>query len=668
MDAQAIYMFQRNPNERRSDGPQRPNNGSNGNNNGNPRPRDSMSTILFRSLIIVGVMLLVWYLFQFFAQGSNSNNQNVIDIPYSTFYVQVKDDNVKTAVFQGQDITGTLYKAISNPNTSSNVKSSTQYHVTQLPVGGPTQYGDPTLIPLLLLHNVDFRAQPPADNNLFNILLSILPWIFLIALFFFIMRRATQGQQNIFSFGKSRAKLVLEDRPSTTFADVAGVDEAKNDLVEVVEFLKTPTKFQRLGGKIPRGVLLVGPPGTGKTLLARAVAGEASVPFFSISGSEFVEVLVGVGASRVRDLFDQAKKAAPSIIFIDEIDAVGRQRGSSINSNDEREQTLNQLLVEMDGFDVRQAVVVIAATNRPDGLDKALLRPGRFDRRVTVERPDWNGRLAILKIHSKGVPMASDVDLITIARATPGMVGADIANLVNEAALLAARRNLIAVTQNCFDAALDKILIGAERPLVLSEADLNVVAYHESGHALTGLLQEDVDPVTKVTIVPRGQTLGVTQYTPLDDRYNYSKEYLEAQLVTALGGRAAEQVAIGRITTGAENDLQRVTAIARQMVTRWGMSERLGTISFSEHKDPFAGTVLATGSREYSEQTAIIIDEEVNRLVKWAYDRAVSLLTSHRETLEGIARALHLHETLDAKQLRAILEDTHAVHTGPLLP
>src|SRR6266851_1010849 len=665
MDAQAIYMFQRNPNERRSDGPQRPNNGSNGNNNGSPRPRDSMSTILFRSLIIVGVMLLVWYLFQFFSQGSNSNNQNVIDIPYSTFYTQVQAGNVKTAVFQGQDITGVLYEALKNPNTSSNVKSSTQYHVTQLPVGGPTQYGDPTLIPLLLQHNVDFRAQPPADNSVLNIVLGFLPWIFLIALFFFIMRRATQGQQNIFSFGKSRAKLILEDRPSTTFADVAGVDEAKNDLVEVVEFLKTPTKFQRLGGKIPRGVLLVGPPGTGKTLLARAVAGEASVPFYSISGSEFVEVLVGVGASRVRDLFDQAKKAAPSIIFIDEIDAVGRQRGSSINSNDEREQTLNQLLVEMDGFDVRQAVVVIAATNRPDGLDKALLRPGRFDRRVTVERPDWNGRLAILKIHSRDVPLASDVDLVTIARATPGMVGADLANLVNEAALLAARRNLDAVNQNCFDEALDKILLGAERPLVLSEDDLNVVAYHEGGHALTGLLTENVDPVSKVTIVPRGQALGVTQYTPLDDRYNYSKEYLESQLVTALGGRAAEQVAIGQITTGAENDLQRVTAIARQMITRWGMSERLGTISFSEREDPFAGTALATGSREYSEKTATIIDEEVNRLVNWAHDRAVGVLSEHRVTLDRIAKALRLQETLDAKQLRVIMEETGAINAAP---
>jgi cell division protease FtsH len=367
----------------------------------------------------------------------------------------------------------------------------------------------------------------------------------------------------------------------------------------------------------------------------------------------------------VRDLFDQAKKAAPSIIFIDEIDAVGRQRGSSINSNDEREQTLNQLLVEMDGFDVRQAVVVIAATNRPDGLDKALLRPGRFDRRVTVERPDWNGRLAILKIHSRDVPLASDVDLVTIARATPGMVGADIANLVNEAALLAARRNLDAVNQNCFDEALDKILLGAERPLVLSEDDLNVVAYHEGGHALTGLLTENVDPVSKVTIVPRGQALGVTQYTPLDDRYNYSKEYLESQLVTALGGRAAEEVAIGQITTGAENDLQRVTAIARQMITRWGMSERIGTISFSEREDPFAGTALATGSREYSEKTATIIDEEVNRLVNWAHDRAVGLLSEHRVTLDRIAKALRLQETLDAKQLRVIMEETGAINAAP---
>src|SRR6266487_4483667 len=661
MDTQVLYMFQRNPHDPGSAGQRRPDNGSNGSNGGSPRNKSRQGLKLF--LLIVGIVLIFWVLPQIFSQGSNVHGQNVGELPYSAFYQQVQAGNVKDATVQGQDITGDLRKAISLTDAHGNAVLTSQYNLTQLP------NGDPNLIPLLNQYHVQYQAKPVADHNLLlNIVVSFLPLILVFGVIFFMSRRATQSQQNVFSFGKTRAKVVLRDRPSTTFADVAGVDEAKYDLVEVVEFLKTPRKFQRLGGKIPRGVLLVGPPGTGKTLLARAVAGEAEVPFFSMSGSEFVEVLVGMGASRMRDLFDQAKKAAPSIIFIDEIDAVGRQRGSSINSNDEREQTLNQLLVEMYGFDTRQSVVVIAATNRPDGLDKALLRPGRFDRRVTVERPDWNGRLAILKIHTRGVPLAKDVDLITIARATPGMVGADIANLVNEAALLAARRNLIAVTQHCFDDALDKILIGAERPLILSEADLNVVAYHEGGHALTGLLQEDVDPVTKVTIVPRGQALGVTQYTPLDDRYNYSKEYLEARLVTALGGRAAEQVAIGHITTGAENDLQQVTAIARQMVTRWGMSERLGTISYSEREDPFAGTVLATGSREYSEQTAIIIDEEVNRLVKWAYDRAVSLLTSHRETLEGIARALHLHETLDAKQLRAILEDTHAVHTGPLLP
>src|SRR6266702_542152 len=611
MDTQLMHIFQHPPNDQEPLGRQRSNNPGNGDNTNGTSPGKKEPSPLRTFLLIVGMVALLGagYLF-LFGQSSDMSGQPVGEVPYSAFYQQVQAGNVKDATFQGQDITGEFKNALSLTDANGNPVLTTQYHLTQLP------NGDPNLVALLNRYHVQYQAKPVAGNNsLLNIFVGFLPLLLVFGLIFFFARRATQSQQNIFSFGKTRAKVVPGDRPSTTFADVAGVDEAKYDLVEVVEFLKTPEKFQRLGGKIPRGVLLVGPPGTGKTLLARAVAGEARVPFFSMSGSEFVEVLVGVGASRVRDLFDQAKKAAPSIIFIDEIDAVGRQRGSNINSNDEREQTLNQLLVEMDGFDTHQAVVVIAATNRPDGLDKALLRPGRFDRRVVVERPDWNGRLAILKIHARGIPLAQDVDLITIARATPGMVGADIANLVNEAALLAARRNLIAVTQNCFDDALDKILIGAERPLVLSEADLNVVAYHESGHALTGLLQEDVDPVTKVTIVPRGQALGVTQYTPLDDRYNYSKEYLEAQLVTALGGRAAEQVAIGRITTGAENDLQQVTAIARQMVTRWGMSERLGTISFSERDDPFTRTPLATGSREYSEQTASIIDEEVNRMV-----------------------------------------------------
>jgi len=654
-------MYQ-NPNEPGSRGPQIPNNGGNGNGNNSGGPNGS--SLLVRAVIIGAILLVVWFLFQYFAGSNNSSSAtsgpNVIEIPYSTFYQEVQAGNVATATFQGQDVTGTFKHQIPVTDANGNQKTGTQYHFTQLP------NGDPTLTALLVHYNVQVSAQPSGDNNLLlNILINFLPWLLILGIFFMVFRRASQSQQNIFSFGKSKAKLILEDRPTTTFGDVAGVDEAKNDLVEVVDFLKTPQKFQRLGGKIPRGVLLVGPPGTGKTLLARAVAGEAGVPFFSISGSEFVEVLVGVGASRVRDLFEQAKKASPSIIFIDEIDAVGRQRGSSINSNDEREQTLNQLLVEMDGFDTRQAVVVLAATNRPDGLDKALLRPGRFDRRVTVERPDWNGRLAILKIHTRGVPLAKDIDLITIARGTPGMVGADLANLVNEAALLAARRNLDAVNQHCFDEALDKILIGAERPLILSDADLNVIAYHEGGHALTGLLTEYVDPVSKVTIVPRGQALGVTQYTPLDDRYNYSQDYLEGQLVTALGGRAAEQVAIGRITTGAENDLQRVTAIARQMVTSWGMSERLGTISYSDREDPFAGTALANRSHEYSERTASVIDEEVNRIVNWAYNRAVSVLTEHKETLDRIARALRMYETIDAKQLREIMIETGAINSAP---
>jgi cell division protease FtsH len=655
------HLYQRNPNDSGPNGPQRPGGETNGNgNNGGPSGGSGMS-LLVRSLILIGMVLLIWYLFQyFFNGGSSSSSPNAIEIPYSTFIQQVQAGNVKDVVFQGQDVNGDFKNAVTLTDVNGNTKQGTTFHFTQL------ANGDPNLIKLLNSSGVVYQAKPASDNGLlFTVLFNVLPWVALILLFLFVIRRATQGQQNIFSFGKSKARMVLEDRPSTTFADVAGVDEAKNDLVEIVEFLKTPQKFQRLGGKIPRGVLLVGPPGTGKTLLARAVAGEAGVPFFSISGSEFVEVLVGVGASRVRDLFDQAKKAAPSIIFIDEIDAVGRQRGSSINSNDEREQTLNQLLVEMDGFDARQAVVVIAATNRPDGLDKALLRPGRFDRRVTVERPDWNGRLAILKIHTRNVPLARDVDLISIARGTPGMVGADLANLVNEAALLAARRNLDAVTQTCFNEALDKILIGAERPLVLSDEDLNVVAYHEGGHALAALLTENVDPVTKVTIVPRGQALGVTMVTPLDDRYNYSKEYLEAQLVYALGGRAAEEVAIGHITTGAENDLQRVTAIARQMVTSWGMSERLGMISYSEREDPFAGTALAGKTREYSEKTAAVVDAEVSRIVKWAYARALGIMREHRATLDRIARELRLHETIDAKQLRQIMEETGAINAAP---
>jgi cell division protease FtsH len=623
----------------------------------NGQPKQKGISPLNRWLLVIVLLMLGIFLFQVFNNNSNSNTPQRAELSYSDLYNQISAGNVKSVTITGTtDITGTFCQPVNNFN---------DFHVVQLP------NGDPNLVPTLTdPQNKNYKKPTCADSTVvitqaaqdnsfwLNILIAFLPWVFLIAIFIFISRRASQGQQGIFSFGKSRAKLILEDRPSTTFADVAGVDESKYELQEVVEFLKTPDKFQRLGGKIPRGVLLVGPPGTGKTLLARAVAGEAGVPFFSMSGSEFVEVLVGVGASRVRDLFDQAKKAAPSIIFIDEIDAVGRQRGSSINTNDEREQTLNQLLVEMDGFDNRQAVVVIGATNRPDGLDIALLRPGRFDRRVTVDRPDWTGRLAILKIHARDVPIGPDVDLVAMARATVGMVGADLANLINEAALLAARRNLDYVTQKCLEEALDKILLGAERPLVLSDEDLNVIAYHEGGHALAGILSEHADPVSKVTIVPRGQALGVTMSTPLDDRYNFSKEYLLTQIVIALGGRAAEQIAIGSITTGAENDLQRVTAIARQMVTRWGMSERVGTISFSERQSPFSGIAETGAPADYSETTSELIDDEVDRIVRTCYERTLELLSTHRTTLDRIAQELRRQETIDARQLQQILEET----------
>jgi cell division protease FtsH len=585
---------------------------------------------------------------------SGSGTAGTCTLPYGTFYRHLQAGQVKEVTLQSDLTTGTLKQSMPCPTQSSTTTARFQ---TTIPLDDQTLLAQ--LDTQVRTTGLSYTVQSSSGNVWLSLLLSFAPWLLFGGLIFFFLRRASQGQQGIFSFGKSRAKLSMEDRPSTTFAEVAGVDEAKYELQEVVEFLKTPEKFQRLGGRIPRGVLLVGPPGTGKTLLGRAVAGEAGVPFFSMSGSEFVEMLVGVGASRVRDLFEQAKKSAPCIIFLDEIDAVGRQRGTSLVTNDEREQTLNQLLVEMDGFDTHQAVVVIAATNRPEGLDPALVRPGRFDRRVTVDRPDWKGRRAILEIHAREVPLSSEVDLTTLARMTTGMVGADLANLVNEAALLAARRTLDVVTMACFNDALDKIQLGAERPLVLSEEDLRVVAYHEGGHALVGLLTPHTDPVTKVTIVPRGQTLGVTQSTLLDDRYNYSKEELQARIQMALGGRAAEAVALGTITTGAENDLQRVTEIARQMVMSWGMSEKVGRVSYSEARSPFRGLEGADfAPQAYSEETACVIDAEVHALVAEAYGQVEALLRAHRPTLDRIAEELRRHELLDTKQLLAILAET----------
>ena len=633
--------------------PNRPSNtggpGPAGNGNNRQRGGSSLSWIsrllLLALIVLVGVELYNWL--------NVSTNGPSINMAYSDFISYVNNNEVKSVtLYDNGNIDGVLtsqitYKQQDGTTVTADKFTTFEHFSNDLPLQQALQ-----------AHNVTVVTKSSGSSDFWwSLVINVGSIVLLVVLLLWFSRRATQSQQNIFNFGRSRAKLIMEDRPNTTFADVAGVDEAKSELEEVVEFLKTPQKFQRLGGKIPKGALLVGPPGTGKTLLARAVAGEAGVPFFSMSGSEFVEVLVGVGASRVRDLFDQAKKAAPSIIFIDEIDAVGRQRGTSLTTNDEREQTLNQLLVEMDGFDSRQAVVVIAATNRPDNLDQALLRPGRFDRRVTVDRPDWKGRQAILSIHARGVPLASDVDMQTLARSTTGMVGADLANLVNEAALLAARRNLDRVNMRCFFDALDRIQLGAERPLVLTEEDLRIVAVHEGGHALVGLLTPHSDPVTKVTIVPRGQALGVTQYTPLDDRYNYSKTYLFGRIMTALGGRAAEDVVIGSITTGAENDLQQVTAIARNMVARWGMSERVGLVSFSDRPSPFGGGG-DMGQRDYSDATAAMIDDETHELVETAYKQVRQMLTDHRATLERIALELRRHETLDAKQLAQILVET----------
>jgi cell division protease FtsH len=617
---------------------------------GGPNAGSSGGGGWFIRILLLTVILYIGY--NLYVSYLSTSTTPTISLPYSDLIAQIDDNNVVSVTIQDKVATGQLTQVISGMDQNGNSIKSSHFQ-TYLP------FNDDTFLQQQLYqHNVPTIGLPPASNDiLVTILINVVPIAAIILILLWLTRRASQNQQNIFNFGRSRARLILEDRPTTTFADVAGVDEAKQELEEVVEFLKTPQKFQRLGGKIPRGVLLVGPPGTGKTLLARAVAGEAGVPFFSMSGSEFVEVLVGVGASRVRDLFDQAKRAAPSIIFIDEIDAVGRQRGTSLTTNDEREQTLNQLLVEMDGFETHQAVVVIAATNRPDGLDPALLRPGRFDRRVVVDRPDWKGRLAILQIHTRGVPLAPDVDLQQLARSTTGMVGADLANLVNEAALLAARRNLDRVNMPAFTDALDRIQLGAERPLVLSDEDRRVVAYHEGGHALVGLLTPHSDPVTKVTIVPRGQALGVTQYTPLDDRYNYSRDYLIGRIMAALGGRAAEEVALGSITTGAENDLQQVTLIARNMVTRWGMSQRVGLLSFSDRPNPF-GTSGDFSPREYSEATAQVVDEETRDIVQIAYQQVKLLVEGHRPTLDRIAEELRRQETLDARQLNQILIET----------
>lgn len=499
------------------------------------------------------------------------------------------------------------------------------------------------------------------DNAWISALVSALPWVLLLVVWLIIMRRmqggGAGGPRGIFSFGKSRAKLLNEGSSKVTFLDVAGADEAKMELAEIIEFLKEPTKFQKLGGKIPRGVLLLGPPGTGKTLLARAVAGEAGVPFFTISGADFVEMFVGVGASRVRDLFEQGKKSAPCIIFIDEIDAVGRHRGAGLGGgHDEREQTLNQLLVEMDGFEQNSGVIIIAATNRPDVLDPALMRPGRFDRQVVVDRPDVKGREGILRVHTKNIPLADDVTLETLAKGTPGLAGAELANLVNEAALLAARKNAKAVTMQHFEDAKDKVMMGMERKsMIISEKEKKVTSYHEIGHVLVARMIPEADPVHKVTIIPRGRALGLTTYLPIDEKHTYSKAYLEAMITYALGGRAAEKLIFKELTTGAGNDIERATEIARKMVTEWGMSDKLGPLAYGQKDEEiFLGRQI-TRHRNFSENTAIAIDGEIKKIINTGMKRAEKILFENVDTLHRLAAALLEREILDAGEIDTIV-------------
>ncbi|MCL4536117.1 MAG: ATP-dependent zinc metalloprotease FtsH [Nitrospirae bacterium] len=522
----------------------------------------------------------------------------------------------------------------------------------------------PDLVKELRDKNIKITAKPPDQNPWYvNFFFSWGPIIFLVLVWIVFMRQMQMGGNKAMSFGKAKAKLVSEKSVKITFADVAGIEEAKTEVEEIIEFLKDPQKFSKLGGKIPKGVLLVGSPGTGKTLLAKAIAGEAGVPFFSISGSDFVEMFVGVGASRVRDLFEQAKKNAPCIIFIDEIDAVGRHRGAGLGGgHDEREQTLNALLVEMDGFEGNEGVIILAATNRPDVLDPALLRPGRFDRQIVVPVPDVKGRLEILKVHTRNIPLAEDVTLEKIARGTPGFSGADLANLVNEAALLAARKTKDKVDMSDFEAAKDKVLMGVERrSMVLSDAEKKNTAYHEAGHALVAKLTPGTDPIHKVSIIPRGRALGVTQQLPIDDRYTYSRDYLEKTLNVLLGGRAAEEIALHHMTTGAGNDLERATELARKMVTEWGMSEKLGPLTFGKKDEQiFLGREIAK-HKDYSEKTAVDIDEEIKRIVTGAYERAKKILHDNYDLLDSLAHALLERETMEGHDIDKLMEEARAV-------
>jgi cell division protease FtsH len=586
-------------------------------------------------VFILVMLMMLWAVVE---KGANMGKEQ--EYTYSDLFQKVQDGQVQDAVIQGDELKGHLK---SSPKE--------EFHTTL-----PSNYEDLAKAMLDPNHRVNFSVKEPQNNILIPLLINIGPFILLGAIWFFMLRQMQSGGNKALSFGKSRARLLSMQQKKVTFKDVAGVDEAKEELKEIIEYLREPQKFQKLGGRIPKGVLLVGPPGTGKTLLARAVAGEANVPFFSISGSDFVEMFVGVGASRVRDLFEQGKKNAPCIIFIDEIDAVGRHRGAGLGGgHDEREQTLNQLLVEMDGFESNDGVILVAATNRPDVLDPALLRPGRFDRRVVVGLPDVRGREEVLRVHVKKVPISDDVNLNVLARGTPGFSGADLANMVNEAALNAARMNRKQVTMYDFELAKDKVLMGAERKsMLLTDEEKRVTAYHEAGHALVSFLREHSDPIHKVTIIPRGMALGVTVYLP-DDRHNYTREYLETRLATAYGGRVAEEIFLHQMSTGAGSDIESATDLARRMVCEYGMS-RLGPLTFGKKEEQiFLGREIAQ-HRDFSEETARQIDLEVRRLIDEAYQSAHNIISAHQDAMHRIAAALLERETIDAEEVKMLIE------------
>jgi cell division protease FtsH len=580
--------------------------------------------------MVIGLIVIL--LFQLFQQNQSPRGE----IVFSDFLKKVETGEVREVTLKGNNVSGRL-------SDGSSFRTFTADY--------------PDLVKSLKDRGVKIDVKPPETNSWLAIVLQWVPMLLFIGVWIFFMRQMQGGGAKALSFGKARARLISEKQNKVTFQDVAGVDEAKEELREIIEFLKDPPKFQKLGGKIPKGVLLVGPPGTGKTLLAKAIAGEANVPFFSISGSDFVEMFVGVGASRVRDLFEQGKKHAPCIIFMDEIDAVGRHRGAGLGGgHDEREQTLNQLLVEMDGFETNEGVILIAATNRPDVLDPALLRPGRFDRQVVVARPDVKGREEILKVHARRIPLAPKVDLKVLARGTPGFSGADLANLVNEAALLAARQDKKVVEMLDFENAKDKVLMGVERrSMIISETEKKTIAYHEAGHALVADLLPGADPLHKVTIIPRGRALGLTQQLPADDKYNYSRDYLVNRITILLGGRAAEEIVFQQQTTGAGDDLEKATDMARKMVCEWGMSDRMGPLTFGKGEEHiFLGREVAR-PKDFSEETAVLIDSEIKRIVMECATRARHMIETNLEKLHALARALLERESLDGEEIARIL-------------